>query len=80
MPPLVDLLIDRDGMFALWALRDDDPRAAFLHLFDDPVGVESLVGEGGPEIEAVDKWRDSDRVVALARQEMKAHEVAQRIG
>ena len=54
MPPFIDFPVDLDGMFAFRALRDDDLCPAFVHLLDDPVGVEGLIGKDRVEIDAID--------------------------
>ena len=60
-------------------LRDDDLRSALVELFDDPVGVVSLVAEQGIELDAFDEWGHADGIVAVPRQQNEAHEVAQGI-
>ena len=45
----------------------------------DPVDVEGLVGDEGLELEAGDQRRDADAVVALARQQDEADQIAERI-
>lgn len=79
MPPLVHLQIDVDGADPLRHLRDDDFRAALVEFFDDPVGIEGLVAEQCVELDAFDERRHSDRVMAISRQQLEAHEVAQGI-
>ena len=78
--PLVHLLVDLERVSALRALRNDDLGAAFVHVFDDPIGIISFVGDQRAELDAVDERRDADRVVAIARQQLEAHEIAERVG
>ena len=47
---------------------------------DDPVGVESLVGDQAAKLDALDQRRDADRVEALSRQQDESDEIAERIG
>ena len=54
--------------------------AAFVHLPDDPIGVEGLVGDERSELNALDQRRHTDRVIAVAGQQFEAHQIAQRIG
>lgn len=63
-------------MLALGPLRDDDLRPALVHLLDDPVGIERLVGKDRLEIDPFDQGSHADRIVALAGQEMKPDEVS----
>jgi hypothetical protein len=75
----VDVGVDVEGRDLLRTLRDNDFCAALVHLFDDRVGVERLVGRGGVESYIRDQGRDADRVEAKPRQHNQAHEIAQRI-
>lgn len=80
MAPFVKFGVDGDRVQASWALGDDDAGAAFVQFGDDPVGIESLVGNQRTEFEAMDQRGDADRIVALARQQMEADQIAQRVG
>ena len=80
MAPFVNLGVDGDRVQASRALRDDDAGAAFVQFGDDPVGIERLVGDQRTELEAMDQWGDAQRIVALARQEMEADQIAERVG
>ena len=55
-------------------------RAAGVQLVEDPVDVESLVGDQPSERDAVDQRRDAQGVEAVARQQLEAHQVAEGIG
>lgn len=77
MPPFVDFQIDLQRRLALRSLGDNDLGAALVHLFDDPVGIEGLVGQDGVKFDALDQRRDTDCVIAVAGQQLEAHEIAQ---
>ena len=79
MPPLVHLLVDLQRLFALRPLGYADRRPALVHLVDDPIAVEGLVGQQGIKGQPFDKRRDADRVVAIARQQDEPHKVAERV-
>src|SRR6266568_2431354 len=80
MTPFVAFQVDRNGVQPVRPLRDDDAGAASIHLGDDPVGIEGLVGDQGAELDAFDQRRDPHRVVALSRQQHESDEIAQGIG
>ena len=46
----------------------------------EPIAIEGLVGEQVCEIDAMDEWRHANGVIAVARQEYEADQIAQRIG
>jgi hypothetical protein len=77
MALLVDVLVNFARPLAPGHLRDADLGAALVQLLDDPVGVKRLVGDQALERDALDQGRHADRVMALARQQDKAHQVAQ---
>jgi len=77
MAPFVDFAID---LQRLWALGDDDLRAAFVHVFDDPVRIECLVGDQAAELDFLNERRNTDGVIALAGQQYEADQIAERIG
>jgi hypothetical protein len=78
--PLVDLQVDIERLGPTWMLGDDDLRAALGQVGDDGVGIESLVSDQTAKLDILYQWRNADSIEALARQENKPHEVAQRIG
>lgn len=80
MAALVEFGIDDQRRAALWTLRDADQRAACVHLGDDPVAVEGLVGQHRIEGEPLDQRRDPNRVKAVPRYQDEPHELAKRIG
>ena len=49
--PFVDVLVDIERLGAPLMLRDDDLRLAFVQVFDDPVGIKSLVGDQAAEFD-----------------------------
>ena len=61
-------------------MRDANDRSAFVHLFDDPIAVEGLVGEQGVEFQTLDQRGQPDGVIAISRHQNEPHEVAQSIG
>jgi hypothetical protein len=77
MARFIDLWVDGDRISALRTLRNDDPCATFIQLKDDPVGIESLIGDEGREGNAFDERRDADCIMALARQQNEANQIAQ---
>jgi hypothetical protein len=78
--PFVDVLVDVERFGAPLMLRDDDLRPAFVQVFDDPVGIESLVGDQAAEFDTLDQGRDADGVEAVAGQQDKPHQIAERVG
>ena len=80
MPPFIDFQVDIKRRFALRHLRDDDLGAALVELFDDPIGVESLVGEQGIEVAFLDEWRDADGIMAVSWQELEVDQIAKGVG
>ena len=80
MALFVEVQVDLQRNLALRALRNADGRSALVHLGDDPVAVEGLVGQDRIEGDAVDQRGDADRVTAVAGKQHEAHKVAQGIG
>ena len=74
------ITIDFKRLEPLWALRYDDFGAPFIHLLDDPVRIESLVGNQTGEFDPLNQGSHTHRVMALARQEKEANQIAQGIG
>jgi len=77
MPPLIHLVVDGERRCTLRALGDHDPGATLIQIVDDPVCVEGLVGDQGTEPHTLDQRRDADRIVAVARQQHEAHQIAE---
>lgn len=75
----VEVRVDDQRFAASWVLRNTDQRPAFVHLRDDPVAVEGLVGQHRIEADAVDQGGHAGRVETVPRQQDEAHEVAQSI-
>lgn len=46
---------DIERLDAPLMLRDDDLRSAFVQVFDDPIGIESLVGDQPAEFDVLIK-------------------------
>ncbi len=80
MTPLVEVSVERQRFGAARVLRDDDLGAACIEIGDDPVTVESLVGDEATELDAVPKRLDTHRVEAMAWQKLETDEVAERVG
>ena len=80
MSPFVDFGIDVEGFEAAWVLRYDDFGASFVHVVDNPLGIEGLIGDQARECDPLDQRRHTHRIVALAWQEMEANQIAQGIG
>ncbi len=78
--PFVDVLVDIERLGAPWMLRDDDLRLAFVHVFDDPVGIKSLVSDQAAEFYILDQGRDADRIKAMAGQQDEPHQIPERVG
>ncbi len=78
--PFVDLGVDAARLGASRMLGDHHLRAASVQVRDDPVDVEGLVGDQPAERDPLDQRRDSDRVEALARQQLEPDKVAERVG
>lgn len=79
MAPSVDILIDLQWGEALWSLRDDDFGASGVETFDDPVGIEGLVGDQSAKLDVCDERLDANGVKSVARQQDEANKIAQRI-
>lgn len=78
--PFVEVLVDIERLCTPLMLRDDDLGPAFVQVFDDPVGIKSLVGDQAAEFDILDQGRDADGVEAVAGQKDKPHQIAERIG
>ena len=79
MPPFVDFQIDIERVFAPRALRDDDFRATFIHVCDNPIRIKSFVGDEAAKRGVLDQRRDANRVVPLPRQQNKPHQIAESV-
>ena len=78
--PFVNVLVDVERFGAPLMLRDDDLRLALVHVFDDPVGIKSLVSDQAPEFEVLDQGRDADGVKAMAGEQNEPHQIPKRVG
>ena len=78
--PFVNVLVDVERFGAPLMLRDDDLRLALVHIFDDPVGIKSLVSDQAPEFEVLDQGRDADGVEAMAGEQNEPHQIPKRVG
>src|SRR4029079_12097960 len=80
MPPFVEFGVERQRHGAAWMLRDDDLGPAMVEVGDDGVAVEGFVGDQPAEGQTVDERSDADCIKAMAGQQNKADEVAERVG
>jgi hypothetical protein len=78
--PFVNVLVDVERLGAPGMLRDDDLRLAFVHVFDDPVGIKSLVSDQAAEFDVLDQGRDADGIKAMAREQDEPHQIPERVG
>ena len=78
--PFVDVLVDVERLSAPLMLRDDDLGFACVQVFDDPVGIKSLVSDQAAEFEVLDQGRDTDGVKAMAGEQDEAHQIPKRVG
>lgn len=79
MVPLVGLrvyfqLLDTPGV-----LGDDNLRAALIHVFDDPARIKRFVRDQAAELDVLDEWGNTNRIVSLSRRQNKTHQIAQGI-
>ena len=77
--PFVHFLVVGDGSGPAAVGRDHRQGAAFVQLRPEPIAVEGLVADQRLERDAVQQRLDADAVVALARQQDEAREVAERV-
>lgn len=80
MSAFVDFGVDDQRGEALWSLRNANQGAASVHVGDDPVAVESPVGQHRVESDPFDQGGDPHCVEAVARQQNEANEVPERVG
>ncbi len=78
--PFVNVPVDIERLGAPLMLRDYDLSLAFVHVFDDPVGIEGLVGDQAAEFDVLDQGRKADGVKAMAGQQDEPHQIPKRIG
>ena len=79
MAAFIDVRVDLQRVAAPWVLRNADQRTAGIHVGDDPIAVESLVGQDRIEADPVDQGGHADRIEAMARQQNETNKVAQSI-
>ena len=78
--PFVNVLVDIERLSAPLMLRDYDLGPAVVHVFDDPVGIKSFVGDQAAEFDILDQGREADGVKAVAGQKDKPHQIPERVG
>ena len=78
--PFVNVLVDVERLSAPLMLRDDDLGLAFVQVFDDPVGIKSLVGDQATEFDVFDQRCDADGVKAMAGKQDEPHQIPKRVG
>ena len=66
MAPLIDVLVDVERLGSPGMLRDHDLSRAFVQLFDDPIGIEGLVGDQAAKFDILDQRLDANGVKAMA--------------
>src|SRR3712207_2183283 len=79
MAPSIGVAVEVEAGLAVRLGRDHGGGAAGVEFGPEPVDVGGPVAEQGAEGDALDKRRHADGVVALARQQHEAHQVAQRV-
>src|SRR3712207_2096990 len=79
MAPAIHVAVEVDLGLAVGLGRDHRDGPAGVKVCSQPVHVEGFVAEQGAEGDALDQRRHADRVMALARQQHEAHQVAQRV-
>jgi hypothetical protein len=60
-------------------LRDGDFCAPLVQIFNDRIGVKSLVGDQAAKFDVFDQRCNADRIEALTGQQNEPHKVAQGI-
>ena len=78
--PFVNVLVDVERLGAPGMLRDYDLGLAFVHVFDDPVGIKGLVGDQTTEFDVFDQGRDADGVKAMAGEQDEPHQIPKCVG
>ena len=61
-------------------LGDADFGVPPVHLVDDPVGIERLIGDQAAEGHSIDQGSDADCVMALAGQQNEPDQATERVG
>ena len=79
VPPFVYLPVVVPGHRAAPLRGNHRNRATSLHLFEQPVSVERLVPDEGPEPETLKKIRHTSKVVRLAGKHHEADQTAERV-
>ena len=78
--PFVNVLVDVERFGAPGVLRDYDLCLAFVHVFDDPVGIKSLVSDQATEFDVLYQGRNADGVKAMAGEQNEPHQIPERVG
>ena len=65
--PLVNIGVNNERFRSPWMLEDNDFRAAFVEVFDNPIGVERFVSDQPAEIDASDQGFNTDGIEAMTR-------------
>jgi len=77
--PFVSVLVDVERLGAPLMLRDNDLGLTLVEVFDDPVGIKSLVSDQAAEFEVLDQGRNADGVKAMAGEQDEPHQVPKRV-
>ena len=78
--PFVIVLVDIERLGAPGMLRDDDLGLALVHVFDDPIGIKSLVSDQATEFDVLGQGRDADGVKAMAGELNEPHQIPECVG
>lgn len=80
MAPFVNFLVDVERLGAPGMLRDYDLRLAFVHVFDNPVGIKGLVGDQAAEFDVFDQGCYANGVKAMTGEQDEPHQIPKRVG
>jgi len=79
MTPFVDLSVIIALHFPVGFRRDHGGCAARIKVFEQLIGIKSLVSQQRIKRHVLDQWSDAFHVVGLPRQQKEPHQVAKRI-
>jgi hypothetical protein len=78
--PFVNVHVDIERLGTPGMLRDYNFRLAFVHVFDDPVGIKGIVGDQATKFDVFDQGRDADGVKTMAGKQDEPHQIPKCIG
>lgn len=79
MPPLIDVEVDVQRGGALRPLRDANLGPTFIHLLDNPIGIEGFVSDQALEGDILDQGGNANRVEALSWHQHEPDQIAKGI-